>query len=294
MELFPEDQGGFRLYFLMSFIARVIGTLPESILQGMATGLGVFLFDVIRLRRSLMLRNIQIALPELSYKDRVAMARRSMVHLVTTVIELLWVWSNDMESRVSIANPEVFSEALSRDRGAYILCTHTGNFEAFAMIISRKFAKVTSPVKRVGSSPGLNRFIMENRTKQGMDAFVRNKKGAGFLAITRALAEKRVVGFMMDQARPGEPRLLLFGKPAKTNTSLGAIWTKCPAPVVAGYCERKGFARHVVHLLPEVQFSTSDDNAADILSRAAQCNTIVEQIVRRCPDQYWWVHDRWK
>jgi len=278
----------------MSVIARAIGALPESVLQGFATALSVFLFDGIRLRRSLMLANIKIAFPELSDKDRVTMARRSMIHLVTTIIELLWVWSNDMERRVSVANPEVLSDALSRGRGAYILCTHTGNFEAFAMIVSRKFAKVTSPVKRVGSSPGLNRFILENRTKQGMDAFVRGKKGAGFLAITRALAEKRIVGFMMDQARPGEPRLPLFGKPAKTNTSLGAIWTKCPAPVIAGYCERTGFARHVVHLLPEVHFPTSNDNAADILSRAAQCNTIVEQIVRRCPDQYWWVHDRWK
>ncbi len=278
----------------MCFIARVIGAIPEPVLQGFATGLGVFLFDGIRLRRSLMLRNIKIAFPEMSDKDGVAMARRSMIHLVTTFIEMFWVWSNDMESRVSIVNPEVLSEALSRGQGAYVLCTHTGNFEAFAMILSKKFAKVTTPVKRVGSSPGLNLFLLENRTKQGMDAFVRSKKGAGFLAITQALSEKRIVGFMMDQARPGEPRLPLFGKPAKTNTSLGAIWTKCPAPIVAGYCERKGFARHVIHLLPEVQFSTSNDNAADILSRAVQCNTIVEQIVRRCPDQYWWVHDRWK
>ena len=278
----------------MSFIASVIGVVPEFLLQGFAKGLGVFLFDGMRLRRALMLRNIKIAFPELSDHERVVMARQSMIHLVTTVIEMLWVWSNSMESRVSIANSEILSDALSRGQGAYILCTHTGNFEAFAMILSKRFAKVTSPVKRVGSSPGLNRFILENRAKQGMDAFVKSKKGAGFLAITRALAEKRLVGFMMDQARPGEPRLPLFGKPAKTNTSLGAIWTRCPAPVIPGYCERVGFARHVVHLLPEVIFATTSDPAADILSRATQCNTIVEQIVRRCPDQYWWVHDRWK
>lgn len=278
----------------MSIFARFVGALPEAVLSFGAKALGVFLFDGLRLRRSLMVRNIKTAFPEISDRDAVTMARHAMIHLVTTVFELLWVWSNDMESRVQIENPEIIATALSQGKGAYVLCTHTGNFEALAMILSRKFAKVSSPVKRVGSSPGLNRFIYENRAKQGMDAFVRSKKGEGFLAIRRALEEKRLVGFMMDQARPGEPRIPLFGKPAKTNTSLGAIWERCPAPIVPAYCERISFARHVVHLLPEIHFSSSGDPAADVLSRAAACNRIVEEIIRRCPDQYWWVHDRWK
>ena len=282
------------MYLFMSIFASLVGAIPESILAFFAKALGVFLFDGLRLRRSLMVRNIKTAFPEISDHDAVVMARRSLIHLVTTVIELLWVWRHDMGPRTQIANSEILTDALKDGKGAYVLCTHTGNFEAFAAILSKKFAKVTSPVKRVGSSVGLNRFIADNRSKQGMDAFVRNKKGEGFLAIRRALEEKRLVGFMMDQARPGEPRIPLFGKPAKTNTSLGAIWEKCPAPIIPGYCERIGFARHVVHLLPEIKFSTSGDSDADVLSRAQACNTIVEEIIRRCPDQYWWVHDRWK
>ena len=278
----------------MTVFARVVGMIPESILAAGAKGLGIFLFDVIRLRRSLRLRNIKIAFPDIKDSDAVIMARSAMIHLVTTIVELIWVCTHDPEDRVSVVNPEILSDALARGNGAYVLCTHTGNFEAFAMILSKKFAKVTSPVKRVGSSKGLNQFIAENRARQGMDAFVRTKKGEGFLAIRKALDEKRIVGFMMDQARPGEPRLPLFGKPAKTNTSLGAIWERCPAPVIPGYSERVGFARHVVHLLPEVHFTSTGDAAADVLSRAVACNTIVETIVRRCPDQYWWVHDRWK
>jgi Kdo2-lipid IVA lauroyltransferase/acyltransferase len=86
----------------------------------------------------------------------------------------------------------------------------------------------------------------------------------------------------------------LFGKPAKTNTSLGAIWDRCPAPIITGYTERIGFARHVVHLMTVPSFESIGDPHADILNRAAICNRLVEDIVRRCPEQYWWVHDRWK
>jgi KDO2-lipid IV(A) lauroyltransferase len=278
----------------MVLFARFIGALPEWFLATGSQALGVFLFDILRVRRGLMLRNIKTAFPDLPDAAVRSMARASMVSLVTTFVEMIWAWSNDAIERVRIANPEVMTEALGRGQGAYIVCTHTGNFEVFAGILSRRFARVTSPVKKIGSNPGVNRFVFENRAKQGMDTFVRAKKGEGFLAIRRALEEKRIVGFMLDQARPGEPRVPLFGKPAKTNTSLGAIWQRCPAPIIPGYCERIGFSRHVVHLLPAVQFVSTGDAASDVLERARICNTIVEDIVRRCPNQYWWVHDRWK
>jgi Kdo2-lipid IVA lauroyltransferase/acyltransferase len=251
-------------------IARFIGCLPEKFLDAACRALGIFLFDVLRVRRGLVTANIKTAFPTMEQGDVDAMGRASMI------------------------SPEVMSRALEERRGAYIVCTHTGNFEVFAGYLSRNFAKVTSPVKKVGANKGVNRFISENRVKQGMDTFVRQKKGEGFLAIRRALEEKRIVGFMLDQARPGEPRLPLFGKPAKTNTSLGAIWERCQAPVIAGYCRRTSFGRHEITFLPEIKFFSTGDPDADILSRARMCNTIVEDLVRRCPDQYWWVHDRWK
>lgn len=282
------------MYILMSLIASLIGLVPEALLSFSAKFMGILLFDGFRLRRRLILSNIRIAFPEMSEHQALEMGRKSVVHLVTTVLELLWVWRRSLDNRYTITNPEVLSRALERGQGVYILCTHTGNFEVMAASLSRTFAKITSPVKSVGKSAGLNRFISENRARQGIEAIVRRKRGEGFLAIRRALQENRLVGFMMDQARPGEPRVDLFGKPAKTNTSLGAIWERCPAPLVPVYAERVGFARHIVHILPEVSFPASIDRESDILNRARACNTIVEDIVRRCPDQYWWIHDRWK
>ena len=278
----------------MTIFSKVVGIIPESVLARMSNALGLFLFDVLRVRRRLMLANIKIAFPELEAGAAVQMARQSMKHMVMTFMEMIWVCTHDMASRMKFSNPEVLIDALTRGKGAYILCTHTGNFEAFAMILSKNIARVTCPVKRVGSSAGLNRFIFDSRAKQGMDAFFRGKKGEGSLAIKKALSENRLAGIMIDQARPGEPRISLFGKPAKTNTSLGAIWEKYPAPIIAGYCERIGFARHIVHLLPEVVFTSTGDLPADILVRARTLNSVVEAIVTRCPEQYWWVHDRWK
>lgn len=282
------------MYFLISSFATLFGLIPTAILEWLAKILGVGLFDILRLRRSLMLSNIKTAFPDLPDNEAIAMARRSMIHLVTTVFELLWTWRNVAATEVTVQNASFIGDALSQGRGVYVLCTHTGNFETFGFGLSRIFGRVMIPVKRVGSSKGLNRFVAEGRSRQGIEALARGKKGEAFIVIRKTLSENRIVGFMMDQARPGEPRINLFGKPAKTNTSLGAIWEKCPAPIVPGYCERIGFARHVVHLLPEIKFTSTGNLEQDVLSRAQACNTIVEEIIRRCPDQYWWVHDRWK
>lgn len=282
------------MYSLMSLLASAIGFMPDAFLWRGAQVMGIILFDVLRLRRALILRNIRTAFPEMPPADVTKMGRKSVIHLVTTVFELLWVWRRNLAERYTITNPEVLTEALKGGQGVYILCTHTGNFEVMAASLSQTFARMTSPVKSVGKNPGVNRFISENRARQGIEAIVRKKRGEGFLAIRRALQENRLVGFMMDQARPGEPRVELFGKPAKTNTSLGAIWERCPAPLVPAYAERIGFARHIVHILPAVSFPPKVDRATDILNRARACNTIVEDIVKRCPEQYWWIHDRWK
>jgi KDO2-lipid IV(A) lauroyltransferase len=276
-------------------IAHLVGWVPERFLEIICSGVGIFMFDLCRLRRALILRNIKVAFPDLSDLEIVKIGRASSISLVTTFVETFWAWNHDVSSRVTVSNPEIMANALAKGQGVYLVCTHTGNFEAFASFLSRRFAKVSSPVKKVGSNAGVNKFISENRSRQGMDAFVRLKKGEGFLLIRKALQEKRIVGFMLDQARPGEPRLPLFGKPAKTNTSLGAIWERCKAPIIAGYSRRVSFGRHeITFLTDEISFTSSGDLQADVLNRAHFCNTIVEQLIKRCPEQYWWIHDRWK
>ena len=101
-----------------------------------------------------------------------------------------------------------------------------GNWEA----MGAAWALVTPAhvlVKKVGSS-SVDRFVSELRDRNGFLTVKRKKKGDGFSAIRDVLARGEIVGFVMDQARPGEPKLPFFGRPAKTNTSFAAIWRQDP------------------------------------------------------------------
>ncbi len=198
-----------------------------------------------------------------------------------------------LTAQVKVEGGEHLREALSRGQGVYVLCFHMGNFEAMAATITQQFAPAHAVMKRVGSK-GMTRFIEEYRRGYGLKWIKRQQKGDGFRAIRDLLARNEIYGFIIDQARPGEPRLPFFNRPAKTNTSLAAIWRKTPAPIVPCYIYRTAFAKHVLVVKPTLELPLTDDPAKDILTHSQIFNEVVESCVREKPEQYLWLHNRWK
>lgn len=97
----------------------------------------------------------------------------------------------------------------------------------------------------------------------------------------------------MDQSRPGEPRLPFFGKPAKTNTGLATIWRRTQAPILPAFIRRVDVNRHVVTILPPVCMSFKSDSE-DMTVASAHFNEKMESMIRQAPEQYFWLHNRWK
>lgn len=281
------------MYWLTWIFARILGITPVVVLETTAQCLAVFAFDILRIRRSLILNNIAIAFPEMSLSERARLGRSSLKHFVMTMLETFRGGNTNMLAGVTFRNPEIMDEAMAQGKGVYLLCTHCGNFEVLGAAVSTRWRPATVPVKHVGHG-GFDRYVHEQRVRYNLNPIRRTKKGEGYLAIRKALAEGRPVGFMLDQARPGEPRLPLFGKLAKTNTSLAAIWRRCEAPLIPLYCRRTGFGKHEVVFLPEVKPVSTGDADQDVIDHSLAYNKLVEQIVRACPEQYWWIHNRWK
>ena len=281
------------MYQLLKMLNAILSRLSEGAITRCGRCLAVLVFDLLRLRRGTMLRNLAIALPELTDAERVTLARRSLEQFALTGLEFLRSPQVDIAARVTFVHDHYMRDALAQGRGAYILCCHLGSWEAMAAACTRTLVPSYVLVKKVGSS-GVERFVAETRAKNRFLTVPRQAKGDGFRAIREILGRGEIVGFVMDQARPGEPRLPFFGAPAKTNTSLGAIWQRAPAPIIPAFARRTALGAHVVEFLPEVQLTTTDDPAADVLRHACAFNQVVETMVRRAPDQYFWLHNRWK
>jgi Kdo2-lipid IVA lauroyltransferase/acyltransferase len=281
------------MYWFLRGVAAFIGSLGDKSLDRIANCIAWFVFDVTRLRRKLILGNLTIAFPDMPPAERERVGRESVKNFALTALEILRSRRIDIASTVTLSGDEHVRNALAKRQGVYILCLHMGSWEAMGAACTRYLAPSYVIVKKVGS-PSVDRFVNELRRHNGFLTIMRKKKGDGFRAIKDTLARGEIVGFVMDQARPGEPKLPFFGRPAKTNTSFAAIWRRDPSPIVPGYIVRTGVNKHVLTFLPEVTPIVTDDAEADVLRHSTEFNAVVESCVRRAPEHYFWMHNRWK
>jgi KDO2-lipid IV(A) lauroyltransferase len=281
------------MYQLLRLVAAVVSRLPDAAIDRVVGCLAWLAFDVVRLRRSLVLRNLALAFPDMPLAERQRVGRASVKNFIMTAFEFFRSYGTDIAGAVEWRGLDYIREPLARGRGAYVLCFHMGNWEAMGAAVTRCITPAHVLVKKVGSS-SVDRFVSELRERNGFFTVKRQKKGDGYAAIRDILARGEIVGFVMDQARPGEPKLPFFGHPAKTNTSLAAIWQRIPAPIVPGMIQRTGVSKHVIEFFPELNLATTGDLEADIKTHSTLFNEVVERCARMCPEQYFWMHNRWK
>lgn len=282
------------MYYLLSFTSEIIGRLSSEAIDRMARFLAWLSFDCLRLRRRLILHNLELAFGnERTPDERVSLGRQSVYHTILTFLEFFRASRTDIAGDIELHGDQHLRQALLQGRGVYVLCFHMGNWEAMAAKFTRAIVPSYVVVKKVGG-PSVDRFVSDMRARIQFLTVKRQSKGDGYRQILGILERGEVVGFVIDQARPGEPKLPFFGHPAKTNTSFAAIWRRHPAPIIPSYITRRGVSRHAIQFLPPVDLTLTDDVKADILTHSEQFNRIVEACVRRCPEQYFWMHNRWK
>lgn len=84
-----------------------------------------------------------------------------------------------------------------------------------------------------------------------------------------------------------------FGRPACTNSGLAKLAMRSNAPVVPGFIMKKD-GKHIVEIFPEIPVQNTGDTIKDLENNTQRFVTAIEAMVRKCPEQYFWVHNRWK
>lgn len=278
---------------ILQLFALGIGLLPEGAALALARALAFVAFDILRVRRRLVVANIQRAFPEMSHLERVAIGRASVESFVLTVFELLAAKRRDLAGNIRLFGDQNLRQALAKGQGVYVLCLHLGNWEATGAAVSRLIAPAHVIVKKVGSET-VNEFVAELRAHAGFLAIRRRRKMDALLEIKKALGRGDIVGFVMDQSRPGEPYLPFFGHPARSNTGLATLWRRMPRPVVPVYAVRRSVGAHDIFCLPELTLAKTGDAKADVVKLTEEFNKTLETCIRACPGQYFWMHNRWK
>lgn len=253
-------------------------------------------YDVLSIRKSVIKENLDIAFGDSKTpKEKKTIARKSFLSFMMTCLEVMRSVRFPFYKSFGFIDTEIARNALKDGKGALLIAMHMGNWEALGSGLNVLAPPVRSVVKKVGGK-GTNEFIVWLRERNKFLTVSRDKKNgmAVLKAIKESLAQNQIFGFPMDQYKPGDERIPFFGKDTATNTGLATIAKKYSANVLVSYCIRQEFGafRMIVEEMPV--FPNKSTSKETKIASTLLVNQKIEEIVRKYPEQYFWLHRRWK
>src|SRR5215467_1565059 len=275
---------------------KILGLMPRSLSRAFAIGIGrmVYLLHV-RLRQVGM-RNLAMALPEKSEAERAQILRGVFTSLGRQLADLCQFprfTPENIDQVVVYDGLENYERAYARGKGVLFLTAHFGGWElsAFAHSLHGHWLHV---VMRPMDNPYLDRMIDRYRTMYGNKTVAKDDFVRGLLAAMKA---GETVGILMDtnMTPPQGVFVKFFGIPACTAAGLARIALRTDAAVVPGFTIwDEALGKYRLRFDPGLELIRTGDLEADIVANTQKFTKVIEDYVRRYPEQWLWVHRRWK
>ena len=283
-------------YALVWPVIKGLGVLPRALARFVALLLAGTVYHLHPRLRRVGLRNLEIAMPELPLKERKRIVRgvyRSLGRLLAEFCEFP-KYSRENVSRIAVYEGfENFDTAQRRGKGVIFLTAHLGAWEVGSFVHS-VHGHPLRIVMRPLDNPYVNGLVQRYRTLHGNQTFPKDEFARGLLAAMRA---GETVGLLMDQNMTPPQGIFVpfFGVQACTASGIARIALHTDAAVVPAFTIWDPVLRkYRVHFDPPLTLVRTDNTEADIVTNTAMFNTVLEQYVRKYPDQWLWVHRRWK
>ncbi len=283
-------------YALVWSWVKILGSLPRPMARAVGIALGLTVYALHGRLRRVGLRNLSLAFPEMSERERRRLLRGEFVSLGRQLAEVCLFPRYTLEnvSRVVVYDGfENFERAYARGKGVLFLTGHLGAWELSAFAHSLQ-GHPLSIVMRSLDNPYVDTLLQRYRTMHGNRTVDKDDFVRGLLSAMRA---GETVGILMDtnMTPPQGVFVDFFGIAACTASGLARIALKTDAAVVPGFTVWDAKLRkYILRFDPAVELIRTSDNEADIVANTARFTRVIEDSVRRYPDQWLWVHRRWK
>lgn len=289
----------YAVYLAARLVVCVLQGLPWSAAVALARLLAEVGWRLDRRHRAVAIDNLRQAYPHLDDASVTRLARAGYDHLGLLVVETARLprvfHPHTAEKYIHYANPSDYERAVGwvkTGRSLLVVTGHFGNWEMFCYACGRLGFR-GSAVARRADNPHLDRFVRRFRQKTGQEVLDKNRD---YDRIQAVLAGGGYLGMLGDQdAGPRGLFVDFLGRPASTFKSIALLSLTYSAPVlVFGAARLGGPLKYRIYLedviLPEEYASTPDATRA-ITQRYSDA---LARMVRRHPEQYFWVHRRWK
>ena len=273
----------------------LVRALPLGFARGLGAAFGRLAYALARGERRKALASLEVAFPERPPEAREAIARGCFEHFGRAAFELAHAetlarqidrWTDWPEEERA-----AFHAALARGKGMVYVTCHLGNWELMGWRLAREcaFWAIGKPT----TDPRLQAYVSSIRARGNVRAIWRGEPGSARQMLT-ALKKNEVLTILIDQdTRVQSVFVPFFGQLASTPRAAADLALRTGAAAVVGYSVRQPDGRYRIQTR-EVSFQPTGDREADVLNLTAQLSSEIERAVREAPEQWVWMHQRWK
>ncbi len=283
-------------YLAVRAVLFLLRIPPAGLALVLGEALGGLFFEMDRRHQRVALDNLRIAFGrEKSDSQLKQVARGSYRHLGRSLVELARAdrcTGEQLMESIRIEGLDHFLEAHKRGKGVLYLTAHLGNWEMMALAQSLKGYPM-GVVARPTANPLLDRLLVKLRTRWGNRVI---QKGGAIRESIRRLRSGETLGFLLDQNAAPEQGVFVnfFGRPACTHKTLALLAMKTGAAVLPAFTYRRSDGGHQIIIEPPVPLVDTGHPERDVVTNTQSLTSIIERYVRSHPEQWLWVHRRWK
>lgn len=276
-------------------VLRGMGKIPTTVRIRLSNTIGRIWYACDRTHRQVVLDNLNQAFS--GQKSDPEIARLAILifqHISRIIFEIGWsmgLRKADFSNHFSIIGLSHFRRAQREKKGVLLLTGHFGNWELLSIIAAMIACPVHVLYRPLDVKP-VDHWLQQYRSRYGSNMI---PNARAMRKILRVLKDGGVVSLLMDQNVDWYEGVFVdfFGKRACTNSGMALLALKTGAAVIPVFMSRQG-SGFVAEFAQELPLIRTGDKQKDIEANTQKYNDILESIVRRYPEQWFWVHRRWK
>lgn len=269
--------------------------IPQSVRKVLFKALFTLFYHLSAKNRLITLHNLMRSFPDKNTDEIIKIAKGVYRHFAIVAAEffdLPQITPDNIHEWVDVDGLANYQEALSRDKGVLSIVAHFGNWELMTIAVPLCL-KPMYIVYRPLDNPVVDNLVEYVRTMNGNEMI---SKGGSGKKVVELLKENNIIGILSDQNVAAYEGVFVdfFGRPACTGVGLAVMAMRSGAPVVPAFMARQKSGKYKLILKPPVDAVCTDDYNKDLHVNTQRFTKIIEDIIREYPEQYFWMHQRWK
>ena len=272
-------------YGALSVLSSILKILSVRKLHILSQNIASILFNYIPKRKNTALKNLKIAFPDKSDEWINTTLKKCYSFFTYNFLQFLAFPFDPNSIEIEVVGKKYLNNAINENSGTVLVSAHFGSWE----ILGYWFGINNYPLVGIAQkqkNKGANLFFEEKRQLSGTKQVYRKSSIDSLYEILNA---NKILGLVSDQDARGKGVFVdFFNKPASTHKGAALFHLNTNASLIFGICVQKDIEKYRVEFIPINPKKKSTEDITQLYT------TIIEQSIKKYPEQYFWFHNRWK